>query len=157
MFSADSAFHAAALIHLDYCLVDQRSPFQKKKKEYPANEAGSFDPELSSPLLLHFSSFSPSWVHYHYYYPPTFFPFIWLPYFLSSSQPFSQNPPTATPELFHPLFHVLSSSSSSGLPPDRQLTADCPPNESEVATGRLAESVLLIYIEMSHIFPGYCG
>lgn len=70
---------------------------------------------------------------------------------------FLPEPPTATPELPHPLFHVLSSSSSSGLPPDRQLTTDCPPIDSEVATGRLAESVLLIYIEMSHIFPGYCG
>lgn len=44
---------------------------------------------FTSSLLLLFSS----WVHYHSYYPPTFFPFIWLPYFLSSSQPFSQNPP----------------------------------------------------------------
>lgn len=106
MFSADIAFHAAALIHLDYCLVDQRSPFQKKR--IPCKWSWQLWPiaflSFTSSLLLLFSS----WVHYHYY-PSTFFPFIWLCYFLSSSQPFSQNPPTATPELPHPcsMFSVL--------------------------------------------------
>lgn len=152
MFSADSAFHAAALIHLDYCLVDQRSPFQNTLQMKLAALTLSFR------LLYFFTS------------PPFLLlgslPLLLSSYFLSfhlaSLLPllfptFLPEPPTATPELPHPLFHVLSSSSSSGLPPDRQLTTDCPPNESEVATGRLAESVLLIYIEMSHIFPGYCG
>lgn len=77
--------------------------------------------------------------------------------FLSFGFATSSPLPNLSPNLPHPSYHVLSSSTSSGLSPDRQLTTDCPPIESEVATGRLAESVLLIYIEMSHIFPGYCG